>query len=99
VVFSSGFFGFFAHAGFLAALRELDINPVGYSGSSSGAILAAMAASGMTEAYINQLKIVRMKGIQVIEVKTAAPSTGPNRLDRGLSAYESAKASTLKTLS
>jgi NTE family protein len=267
VVFSSGFFGFFAHAGFLAALRELDINPVGYSGSSSGAILAAMAASSMSdeaikeilfglkktdfwdpdewhviikkalglfrgysgylrgdkfgrllerlpvrqiencssplaisatnlttkqeiifargdlikaiqasgavpilfkpvkingelyvdggivnkaplkalaglvdlnriivhyiasdnleafshgflkkmltpwhiqytafniarkEAYINQLEIVRMKGIQVIEVKTKAPSTGPNRLYRGLSAYESAKFTTLETLS
>jgi NTE family protein len=267
VVFSSGFFGFFAHAGFLAALRELDINPVAYSGSSSGAILAAMAASGMSdkaikeilfglkktdfwdpdewhviikkalglfrgysgylrgdkfgrllerlpvrqiedcvsplaisatnlttkqetiftqgnlikaiqasgavpilfkpveingelyvdggivnkaplnalanlvdlnqiivhyiasdnlesfshgflnkmltpwhiqhtafniarkEAYMNQLKIVRMKGVKVIEVKTAAPSTGPNRLKRGLSAYESAKSTTLKTLS
>jgi NTE family protein len=51
------------------------------------------------EAYINQLKIVRMKGIKVIEVKTAPPSTGPNRLKRGLSAYESAKSTTLKTLS
>lgn len=267
VVFSSGFFGFFAHAGFLAALRELDIHPAGYSGSSSGAILAAMAASGMgdesikdvlfglkktdfwdpdawhvilkkalrlfrgypgylrgdkfgrllanrlpvrfiedcssplaitatnlttkeetvftrgdlikaiwasgavpilfkpveisgelfvdggivnkaplealanlvdldriivhyiasdnleafshgflkkmltpwhiqytafniarKEAYINQLKIVRMKGIQVVEVKTAAPSAGPNTLYRGVSAYEIAKSSTLKTL-
>jgi len=266
VVFSSGFFGFFAHAGFLAAIRELDIHPVGYSGSSSGAILAAMAASGTSdeaikeillnlkksdfwdpdtwpriikkalglfkgysgylrgdrfgrllerlpvrnfedcgtplaisatnlttkqetvftqgdlikavqasgavpilfkpveingelyadggivnkaplkalanlvdlesiivhyidsdnleafshaflrkrltpwhihytafniarkEAYLNQLEIVRTRGIRVIEVKTAAPSTGPNRLERGLSAYESAKASTLNTL-
>jgi len=266
VVFSSGFFGFFAHAGFLSALRELKINPVGYAGSSSGAIVAAMAASGMSddairelllsvkktdfwdpdewhvilkkalglfrgytgylrgdefgrlldrlpvrqiedcgsplaisatnlttkqetiftrgnliraiqasgavpilfkpieingelyvdggivnkaplngladlvdldriivhfiasdnleefshgflrkmltpwhiqytainiarkEAYKNQLEIVRMKGIEVIEVKTTAPTVGPNRLDRGLSAYKSAKASTLKIL-
>jgi len=38
VAFSSGFFGFFAHAGFLAALRELEITPSAYSGASSGAI-------------------------------------------------------------
>ncbi len=55
LVFSSGFFGFFAHAGLLAALRELGINPVGYSGSSSGAILAAMAASGMNAEAIKDI--------------------------------------------
>ena len=49
VVFSSGFFGFFAHAGFLAALRDRNIQPSGYAGASSGAIIAAMAASNMSE--------------------------------------------------
>ncbi len=49
VVFSSGFFGFFAHAGFLSALREAKISPAGYGGASSGAIVAAMAASGMSD--------------------------------------------------
>ena len=49
VVFSSGFFGFFAHAGFLSALREAGIRPCGYSGASSGALVAAMAAAGMSE--------------------------------------------------
>ena len=38
VVFSSGFFGFFAHAGFLAGLRDFGMAPSGYSGASSGAI-------------------------------------------------------------
>ena len=47
VVFSSGFFGFFAHAGFLASIRDLGLSPIGYGGASSGAIIAAMAASGM----------------------------------------------------
>ncbi|HIC85646.1 MAG TPA: hypothetical protein EYP06_05035 [Desulfobacterales bacterium] len=47
VVFSSGFFGFYAHGGFLSALRELGIEATGFSGASSGAIVAAMAASGM----------------------------------------------------
>jgi NTE family protein len=55
LVFSSGFFGFFAHAGFLAAIRELEITPVGYAGSSSGAIVAAMAASGMDDHAIREM--------------------------------------------
>jgi NTE family protein len=55
VVFSSGFFGFFAHAGCFAALEELGINPIGYSGTSSGAILAACAATGMNTNAINDL--------------------------------------------
>ena len=54
VVFSSGFFGFFAHAGFLAALRELSIEPVAYAGASSGAIIAGMAASGLTGKAIRE---------------------------------------------
>ncbi len=54
-VFSSGFFGFFAHAGFLAGLRELEIAPSAYSGASSGAIVAAMAACGMTDLSIREM--------------------------------------------
>ncbi len=55
VVFSSGFFGFFAHAGFLSALRELKIAPSAYAGSSSGAIVAAMAASDMSDHAIRDM--------------------------------------------
>jgi len=55
VVFSSGFFGFFAHAGCFAALKELGISPIGYSGTSSGAILAACAATGMNTHAIHDL--------------------------------------------
>jgi len=55
VVFSSGFFGFFAHAGFLSALHVLGIHPVAYAGSSSGAILAAMAASHMSNEAIKEI--------------------------------------------
>jgi NTE family protein len=47
VVFSSGFSGFFAHAGCLKALEELGIRPAGYAGTSSGAIVAAFAAAGL----------------------------------------------------
>lgn len=55
VVFSSGFFGFYAHAGFLAAIRELGIMPSAYGGSSSGAIVAAMAAAGMRDQDIRKI--------------------------------------------
>jgi NTE family protein len=55
VVFSSGFFGFFAHAGCLLAMEEMGIKPVGYGGSSSGAIVAAFAAGGMSAREIGSL--------------------------------------------
>jgi NTE family protein len=55
VVFSSGFFGFFAHAGFLSALRQANITPAGYGGTSSGAIVAAMAAAGMSDDAVRRL--------------------------------------------
>lgn len=55
VVFSSGFFGFFAHAGFLAALRDRNIRSSGYAGASSGAIIAAMAASDMGDHTIMEI--------------------------------------------
>lgn len=54
VAFSSGFFGFFAHAGFLSAIRALGVAPSAYGGSSSGAIVAAMAAAGMEEGDIEE---------------------------------------------
>lgn len=47
-VMSSGFFGFFAHAGFLQALEDLGLTPDAYAGSSSGALVAACAAGGMS---------------------------------------------------
>ena len=55
VVFSSGFFGFFAHAGFLAAIREAEIRPSAYAGASSGAIVAAMAAAEMNDGDIREM--------------------------------------------
>ncbi len=55
VVFSSGFFGFFAHAGCLKALEELGVKPVGYAGTSSGAIIAAFAAAGLSAERISAI--------------------------------------------
>lgn len=46
-VMSSGFFGFFSHAGFLQGLADLGLEPDAYAGASSGALVAAFAAAGM----------------------------------------------------
>lgn len=45
---SSGFFGFFAHAGFIQALEEKGLKPKLLVGSSAGALTAACYASGFT---------------------------------------------------
>lgn len=51
LVLSAGYFGFFGHAGFLRAVKEAGIEISWYGGTSAGALVAAMAASGMeTEA-------------------------------------------------
>ncbi len=44
---SSGFFGFFAHAGVMSALLEAGLPPQRLSGSSAGALVAGMWASGV----------------------------------------------------
>ena len=43
---SAGFFGFFAHSGFLAALEEVGLLPAAVSGSSAGALVGGIWASG-----------------------------------------------------
>ena len=43
---SSAFFGFFAHAGLLVALDEAGLAPARLSGSSAGAMIAGLYASG-----------------------------------------------------
>ena len=44
---SSGFFGFFAHTGMLAALEEAGVLPAEVAGSSAGALVAGLWASGI----------------------------------------------------
>lgn len=44
---SSGFFSFFAHTGFLAALSSSGLRPARLSGSSAGALVAGAWASGL----------------------------------------------------
>jgi len=45
---SSGFFGFFAHAGLVQTLEESRLRPAGLSGSSAGALVAGLWAAGMS---------------------------------------------------
>lgn len=45
---SSGFFGFFAHAGMLAALNDAGLRPARLTGSSAGALVATAFASGLS---------------------------------------------------
>jgi NTE family protein len=44
---SSGFFGFFAHTGVLAALLDAGLVPVRVSGSSAGALVGGLWAAGL----------------------------------------------------
>ncbi len=52
---SSGFFGFFAHLGFIKALEEKNLYAKAYTGSSSGAIVAAALASGWRTKDLEEL--------------------------------------------
>jgi len=49
---SSGFFGFYAHAGFLSALEEEGLLPARACGSSAGALVAGLWASGLSSGRI-----------------------------------------------
>ena len=44
---SSGFFGFYAHAGMMLALEEAGLAPARLSGSSAGALVAGLWAAGV----------------------------------------------------
>ena len=55
LVLSAGYFGFFGHAGLLAALEEAGLAPQAWAGTSAGALVAAMGASGMSAGRIADL--------------------------------------------
>lgn len=52
MVLSSGFFGFFAHTGVMAALEELQLRPSLLGGSSAGALISGMWAAGLSAAQV-----------------------------------------------
>ena len=49
---SSGFFGFFAHAGVVGVLEDEGLSPRGITGSSAGALVGGLWASGVDAAAI-----------------------------------------------
>src|SRR5947209_13663229 len=49
---SAGFFGFFAHAGFISALEDAGLVPDSVTGSSAGALVGGLWASGTPAARI-----------------------------------------------
>jgi hypothetical protein len=51
------------------------------------------------EAYQKELKMVQMRGVEVIEIRTESPALSPNSLHKGPEAYNAAKASAAKLLS
>jgi NTE family protein len=64
IVLSAGYFGFFAHAGFMLAIEELGIDYCAIAGSSAGSVVAAMHASGIPASeIIEQLVSVRRKDL------------------------------------
>jgi NTE family protein len=52
LIMSSGFFGFFAHAGFIAAVEELGLVPSLVGGSSAGALVTGLWAAGLPASKI-----------------------------------------------
>jgi NTE family protein len=52
LILSSGFFGFFAHAGVVAALEELALTPALVGGSSAGALVAGLWGAGLPAATL-----------------------------------------------
>lgn len=62
IVLSAGYFGFFAHAGFMQAVEESGLEYSAVAGSSAGAIVAALHASGVPAAeIIETLLTIRKK--------------------------------------
>lgn len=69
LVFSAGFFGFFGHAGFLAAVEGVGLSPAAYAGTSAGALVASLAASGLDAHRIGEL----LKGVRRKDFWDPAP--------------------------
>ena len=51
---SAGFFGFFAHVGFLKALEEAELSPTRIVGVSAGALAGGLWAAGLSAERLGQ---------------------------------------------
>lgn len=69
---SAGFFGFFAHAGVLAALEEAGLAPQAVTGSSSGALVTAAWAAGRGAAELRE----RLLALERADFWDPAPGLG-----------------------
>ncbi len=69
---SAGFFGFFAHAGFVAALEEIDVTPARVTGASAGALVGGLWASGTRAARIE----AELRGLRREHFWDPAPGFG-----------------------
>lgn len=69
---SAGFFGFFAHAGFLRTLEENGLAPSGLSGSSAGALVGGLWASGRSAAELED----RLMGLRRTDFWDPGPGAG-----------------------
>lgn len=54
LILSSGFFGFYAHAGVVAAMEEVGLVPAAAGGSSAGAMIAGLWGAGLSAAQIRE---------------------------------------------
>lgn len=61
LVMSSGFFGFFAHAGMLSVLEEEGLLPAAIAGSSAGALTGGLWAAGLDARGIAELYLTLRK--------------------------------------
>jgi len=62
---SSGFFGFYAHAGALSALLDAGLSPAALSGSSAGALVTGLYAGGVSpDAMRDTLARLRRVGLR-----------------------------------
>jgi NTE family protein len=59
---SSGFFGFFAHAGVLGVLEDEGLLPSGLCGSSAGALVGGLFAAGLPAAVIREQLLALRRG-------------------------------------
>jgi NTE family protein len=59
---SAGYFGFFAHCGFIKAIESEGLKPRMITGSSSGAIVASCVASGMKASEMEKEFLLISKG-------------------------------------
>lgn len=69
---SAGFFGFFAHAGVLAALEESGVSPAAVSGASAGALTGGLWAAGLPAARLSAL----FSGLSKSDFWDPAPGLG-----------------------